>query len=196
MGRKAINVNPESGKRLSEWLNGVGMTQTELAARIGYTQQYISNVVTGKKNMSVDLARCIAEKVPRPFYNANGDILGFENVRPQWLLCLDDHKTVYDEADAVTDRRELVFNSSWTVLDEAARKNGMKILLNHPYQRTPSYIEQLHSQRDKCRYVLEKNGEVVQSFSVVEFIRLTQRLEKYADFLLWDMVKEGGTTNG
>lgn len=194
MGRKPVEINPEMGKRLSEWLDDVKITQSELADRVGYTQQYISNIVTGKKNLSVELARLISEKVPKPFFNVYGAEIGVDHVRPQWLLCLDSAKTDDDWAEEIEDRREFVFNCEWTVLDEAARKHGLKIILNHPYPKTPSYLEQIKSQKKQCKYVIQKDGSAVKEFTVIEFIKLTQQLEKYANYLIWEQT--GGSDNG
>lgn len=72
-------LNPEHGKRLSECLNDKKMSQKELAEKSGYTKQYISYIVTGKKNMSSDSAEIFA------------NIL---EVRKEYLLCRDDFKNV------------------------------------------------------------------------------------------------------
>lgn len=197
MGRKAIAINPQMGKRLTEWLDDVNITQTELAERTGYTQQYISSIVTGKKNMSVEFARLVSERIKKPFYNIYGDEIGTDQVRPQWLLCLDDNKTNEDQANYAQNMREHVFNSEWSVLDCAARKQGMKIVLKHPFPEMPSYIDQLHWQKDRCSYSLLKGNTSIKEFSVHDFISLTQQLEKYAEYLIWSVAAEaGGPNNG
>ncbi|EXG86236.1 putative transcriptional regulator [Clostridium sp. ASBs410] len=71
-------LNPEQGKRLNECLKDIRMAQKELAQKSGYTQQYISNIVVGKKNMSHESAEIFA------------NILC---VRKDYLLCQDDFKT-------------------------------------------------------------------------------------------------------
>ena len=47
MGKKKRILNNESAQRLSDWLSEIDMNQTELADLIGYTQQYISNIIKG-----------------------------------------------------------------------------------------------------------------------------------------------------
>ena len=42
-------LNTECGKRLKECLQEFPMTQNRLAELTGYSQQYISNIVVGKK---------------------------------------------------------------------------------------------------------------------------------------------------
>ena len=84
MGRKKVIINPESGKRLSAWLKEANVTQAELAASLHYTQQHISNIATGQKNLGYDLAEYISENIP----NREG-----EHVRIEYLLGKDDFKT-------------------------------------------------------------------------------------------------------
>lgn len=76
-------LNPEHGKRLNECLNDKRMAQKELAEKSGYTKQYISYIVTGKKNMSLESAEIFS------------NIL---RVRKEYLLCKDNFKTF----DAIT----------------------------------------------------------------------------------------------
>ena len=51
------NLNPECGIRLKQCLLKSRITQKELAERSGYTQQYVSTIVLGKKNLSLEAAR-------------------------------------------------------------------------------------------------------------------------------------------
>lgn len=191
MGRKGVEINPESGKRLSEWLKDIGLTQMELAERVGYTQQYISNVITGKKNMSVQLANEIAAKTYKPGYNVYGEEIGADYVRVQWLLCLDDYKTHEDWADNAENKRDITFNSEWSIMSAAASEHGLKILLKHPFPNPPQYIELIGSQRDSCSFDIQKGERILKSLSVYEFIELTDRLKKYANYLLWELLPEG-----
>lgn len=50
-------LNPECGKRLKQCLEEISMTQSDLADLSGFTQQYISNIVVGKKPMTVKAAK-------------------------------------------------------------------------------------------------------------------------------------------
>ncbi len=54
-------LNKEHGKRLRECLIDAGMTQKELAEKANYTPQFISNVIKGKRNMSLQSAEIFAE---------------------------------------------------------------------------------------------------------------------------------------
>lgn len=72
-------LNTECGKRLKECLQEFPMTQNRLAELTGYSQQYISNIVVGKKPMTVKAAKLFAEHL---------------HVREEYLLDEDDKKTV------------------------------------------------------------------------------------------------------
>ena len=93
MGRKTVEINPEMGKRLSKWLSDIHMTQSELANELGYTQQHISNIITGKKNISVEFAQSVSQRTKKPVYNEDGTLIGYDTVNPQWLLCLSDFRS-------------------------------------------------------------------------------------------------------
>lgn len=79
-------LNPEQGKRLKECLEDEKMTQKELAEKSGYTKQYISNIVVGRKNMSLESAEKMA---------------GILGVRKEYLLCKDSFKTSKCELEFV-----------------------------------------------------------------------------------------------
>lgn len=60
MARKRQQINPESGKRLKKWMDYIGITSQSLCTAINYTPQYISDIVTGKKRLTPDLAILIS----------------------------------------------------------------------------------------------------------------------------------------
>lgn len=74
-------LNPKHGIRLNECINLAGITQKKLAEQSGYTPQYISYIVTGKKNMSLESARIFAKIL---------------KVDEDYLLCKSDHRTFND----------------------------------------------------------------------------------------------------
>lgn len=81
-------LNTECGKRLKQCLEESSMTQIELANLSGFTQQYISNIVVGKKPMTDKAAKLFAKHL---------------NIRREYLLCEDDFKTCEDEENARKD---------------------------------------------------------------------------------------------
>ncbi|MCD8384463.1 MAG: helix-turn-helix domain-containing protein [Clostridiales bacterium] len=105
MGRKRVEINPESGKRLNQWLTANNMTGKQLAERLNYTQQQISKIINGKANLTLDMAKQISE--------LSSDSL-LDRVRVQWLMCQDDFMTGKDIVSATTEnkftKRELIEN--------------------------------------------------------------------------------------
>lgn len=75
-------LNPECGKRLKQCLEEKAKSQAELATDTGFTQQYISNIVVGKKPMTITSAKLFSKAL---------------GVREDYLLCKDDYKTWMDE---------------------------------------------------------------------------------------------------
>ena len=198
MGRKAIDLNPEMGKRLSAWLDEVKMKQLDLANLVGYTQQYISKVVTGKQNMSVDLANAISEKVPKLVYNPSGEVIGIEHVLPQWLLCLTDKKTDCAQTEFEKKKRNYRFEAEWSLLGESARRYGYSIV-QHAVAGLdfPDYDLLLNNQDKRNWFGIERDGNVVLRLSPQEFIALEQKLEKFSDFIIFDLLSNiEGDKNG
>lgn len=119
MGKKQSVIKPESGKRLSDWLSEIGMTQNELSVLIGYTQQYISNIITGKKPMVLPVAEAVAEKTNAgKSMRYNLDI----KIRPAYLLCLDDIRTNEDFERQYIDRQQNINSAALTLLDFALKE--------------------------------------------------------------------------
>ena len=58
------------GETIADVLEERGLTQVELAARTGVTPAYISNVISGKKNISANFAMSLeyALGVPKSFW--------------------------------------------------------------------------------------------------------------------------------
>lgn len=87
MQKTQLNLN--CGERLKQCLKEANLTQAELALTSGYTQQYISNIIVGKKPVTVKAASLFAKVL---------------NVRQEFLLCEDDYKT---EDELWSKRRKL-----------------------------------------------------------------------------------------
>lgn len=96
MGRKRQEINPESGKRLKKWLDSVGLSAKALCEVIGYTPQYISDVITGKKRLTPDLADAISNVTAEFISAKTGKIVTIDyknRVRSNYLLLKDDCMT-------------------------------------------------------------------------------------------------------
>lgn len=118
MSKKRIKLNPASAQRLTDWLHEIDMTQGELAERIHYSQQYISNIVNCKKPMSLQFAQAVADATSQgksEKYNIE------KRIRPEYLLCLDDIKTTEDLQAHFISFTDQSNNASLTMLDHSLR---------------------------------------------------------------------------
>ena len=99
MARPRREINAECGKRLKTLLEETGTTQNKLADLIHISQQTISQIITGKANLTPETARMIIEEFP--------------DYRLNWLLEYDDLKTVNDQI-----MRGITQNQSYEALTE------------------------------------------------------------------------------
>lgn len=72
-------LNKECGKRLKQCLKEQNISQKDLSVKSNYTQQYISSIIVGKRNLSLESARRFSRIL---------------NVREEYLLCEDNFKTI------------------------------------------------------------------------------------------------------
>lgn len=82
MSRKPVEINKVSCERLKTLINGSHYTQKEIAQKLGYTEQHLSLIVTGKRNLTDSACYKLIELFP--------------HVRPQWLKGYDDSHTALD----------------------------------------------------------------------------------------------------
>lgn len=114
---------PEYANRFRKLLNQKKLTFKELAALLYVNPNYLSMIACGKRKMTADMARRIATVLP--------------DVRPQWLLCLDDYMT---EADRT--KETLEFHRTLEDLTE-------ELILAHGYE-----LSVIHS-GDNNVYILQ-----------------------------------------
>ena len=119
MGKKQRILNTEGSQRLSDWLREIDMTQAELAEAIGYTQQYVSNIMQGKRSLTLDFARLVSEKTSQGLSKKYNIEL---RIRPQYLLCMDDIKTTEDFQSQYIHRSQAVSDATLTLLDQSLRE--------------------------------------------------------------------------
>ena len=108
MARKRQQINPESGKRLKKWMDYIGITSQSLCTAINYTPQYISDIVTGKKRLTPDLAILISNISCSFVHKRTGSriTLGVrDRVRAAYLLLEDEFMTEGDRFDSGAENR-------------------------------------------------------------------------------------------
>ena len=189
MPRKPVEVNQECGQRLKLLLKERNITQKDLAARLGYEPQHISNIVRGNRRLNGDIADRITREI-------------FPDVRPEWLLCRDDFKTQAE--------KELAAKAEWETGQEIAR------LYDKAFRLFIDGIEDksgfgLHSQGvdsliGEYIVVTDKTGKAVGAVPAEAFDQMRDELEHYASYLVNLLVKndmvslpvstKGGIENG
>ena len=92
-------INPICGQRVKELIKDCGMQQKNFAKKLGYTPEYISVLVTGKKALPANVAHEIIEKM-------------FPHIRFEWLMGWDDHKTEKDKRMSEQVRKNLWISKS------------------------------------------------------------------------------------
>lgn len=130
MGKKKRILNNESAQRLSDWLSEIDMNQTELADLIHYSQQYISNVINGKRPMSLEFAQRVSN------VTAQGKSQRYDidlKIRPQYLLCMDDIKTTEDFETTYIQKSQNVMDASITLLEEALEEVCLREGMDLPH---------------------------------------------------------------
>ena len=129
MGKKQRILNTEGSKRLADWLKEIDMSQSELAQAVGYTQQYISNIMTGKRPMTLDFAELVSQKT------SQGQSQKYDielRIRPQYLLCMDDIKTTEDFEYQYIHRSQAVSDATLTLLDQSLREVCLREGMDSP----------------------------------------------------------------
>lgn len=186
MSQKTRQINPECGRRLKQLLNKNGMTQQELADRLAYNKQHISNVICGKRSLTLDMAKRIKIEVfPEAFLD--------------WLLGMSDYET-----DAEASKKE------WEETQKA------EIFYDKIFRCFIDGIEDLcgyglHSQGADLLIgdyiaVSDTNGKKVGVITAESFERLRHEIENFASYSLNLLIKTemapfpnsitGGGSNG
>lgn len=172
MPRKPVEVNQECGPRLKLLLKERDITQKDLAARLGYEPQHISNIVRGNRRLTGDIADRITREI-------------FPDVRPEWLLCRDDFKTQAE--------KELAAKAEWEAEQETCRLYDKVFRLFIDGIEDKSGVG-LHSQGvdsliGEYIVVTDKTGKAVGVVPAEAFDKMREELEHYASYLVNLLVK-------
>lgn len=172
MPRKPVEVNQECGQRLKLLLKERDITQKDLAARLGYEPQHISNIVRGNRRLTGDIADRITREI-------------FPDVRPEWLLCRDDFKTQAE--------KELAAKAEWEAEQETCRLYDKAFRLFIDGIEDKSGVG-LHSQGvdsliGEYIVVTDKTGKAVGAVPAEAFDKMREELEHYASYLVNLLVK-------
>ena len=92
-------MTSEFGKRLASLLKARGMTQKQLAQRLGMSEITISRYVTGERQPSAEAVTNIAREL-----GTTGDyLMGTQNAKAAGLLSSDDSDKIKDILDGRND---------------------------------------------------------------------------------------------
>ena len=172
MPRKPVEVNQECGPRLKLLLKERDITQKDLAARLGYEPQHISNIVRGNRRLTGDIADRITREI-------------FPDVRPEWLLCRDEFKTQAE--------KELAAKAECEAEQETCRLSDKVFRLFIDGIEDKSGVG-LHSQGvdsliGEYIVVTDKTGKAVGVVPAEAFDKMREELEHYASYLVNLLVK-------
>lgn len=160
MGRKHKEKNPECSKRLLAWLEEVDAKPSHVAAEINYSQQLVSYVLSGERNMTIEFANAVSQRIRKPIFE-DGVIVGYDRIRPEYLLGID------NEIRTVSD-----FDRQYVLRNDAVN-DACHVMLN-----------------SSLREVCAREGIPVPTLdNIPEVLLLEAQLRDYADSLIWNYVK-------
>ena len=159
MGRTRVEINPESGKRLKEYLVKHRITQAELAERLGYDTKHISNICTGLRRLTPEMA----QRIQREYGNVSAD----------WLLC--NEENIWNESENAEVFYNRIFRCFIDGIEDISgyglHSLGSDILIG-------DYI-----------IVSDKDGKKVGAITEEMFDSFRREIENYASYQLQLLVK-------
>lgn len=174
MSRKKEDIRPECGLRLKSLLASSGITQKEMAKRLGYSEQHISLVIRGKRRLPGEMAERIIKEL-------------FPECRYQWLMCIDDFMTederrehskkIWEENQKLEDFYNKVFRLFIEGIEDI---NGCGISL--------SGIE-TDILGHKAIIVSDAEGKEIGTIPMESFDEMRKSIENYASYLIHCLIK-------
>jgi len=160
-------LNQKVGKRVRECRKKANMTQKSLAAKINITSQHLYNIESGKRTLTVDIAK------------AMGDVL---NVWDRYLLCKSNYRTTDEMLTSLQrekEQRDERTAAIQVVMDENI-KEGVQTFISfiNAVQKNSVRIEQ---QNDKYIIHTLKTG-----WEILEWERLHNSGASTIELAEWD----------
>lgn len=166
------NSNPECGRRLGELIASSGMTREEFAKMLPCNPQHISNIVCGRRNLTLSMAQRIISEI-------------FPEIRLEWLLCIDNFKTPEEKEEYSKDTWE-EHQKVELLHDKAFRLfiDGIEDLCGYG----------LHSQGTDLLIgdyiaVSDSTGEKIGIIPQESFQKLQSEVENYTSYLIQRIIK-------
>ena len=166
---KQIDKSTQSpGERVRLVMKEHHCTQEHLAEQVGCVSNLISMIVTGKRNLSLKMAKKIAKVF---------------NVRPEWLLGLDDFKTVRDRQQSIMQEANLITGATHIIIEYAAETMGYSLEMGGQ-DGTSSGSD------DPICYYLTKEGNTILPISLDEYAHIGIEAIRYIGFLFEGLLRK------
>lgn len=148
MARKRSEVNRIRGENLRKVLKYYGMTQNELAEKIGYTKEHISYIVNGRRNLTPEAAESIVALFP--------------NVNLDWLMGIGGYMNWEEEVNSLANGIGESFDTTAKFricLKRFFEYLGYKIEINCSiFDENSGYFDYYGEDDSPC-YIVSPNGE-------------------------------------
>lgn len=155
-----VEINPECGRRLKQALVSNGITQERFGDACGYTQQYISKLVTGKRQLTREMAEKAHEIMP--------------SVSVKWLMC--DSERAWEENRKTEAAFDRIFQCFISGLEDIS---GYGLGFWNSDFLIGKYV-----------YVTNEKGEKVGVIQEEDFYMLKEEIEGFASYALHRLIKE------
>lgn len=184
MSVRSSSSNPESGKRIKKLLKKNKITQSNFAAQIPISEKHLSQIVTGRRNLTRDIAERIASLFP--------------GVRAEWLLCLDNWET---EAEVQAAQDEIA-NTAWVeteALDAFAGLSGYVFKLNIRNRTETLLIDGESVPVATCSHNawnIYNNGKLVATCTLAELEAISAEIAEFTEFKIKKLCERKRGNNG
>lgn len=168
MSRKKTEINPIRAERVKKLIELEKISQMEFAKEIHQTQQNVSRIINLKTALTEE--------------NAMEIVKHFPEYRIEWLLGYDDYMTDYDWADNIQNKKDLVANGMWGIIENSLNQKGKSLKFVHRKGQYVDSSERLHAD---CYYsvVDKKTGEELKRMTALEMVQFEQKIQEYCDFI-------------
>lgn len=186
MARKKHEINPECGKRLKQWLEFAGISAQTLCKAINYTPQYMSDIVTGKKRLTPELAGIIA-RIPTHYIDSQTgkriaiNIPPEKRVRSEWLLCIDDSMTGLAELENALNESAEISKVLYSLIEMQVKSLGYSIHLVTP-EKSPD--ESGIYPAELCCWELKQDGKIIAKCTIEKMLEIKEEIGHYSSYLI------------
>lgn len=200
MGRKKVEINPIRGERLGKLLKKYGVEQKDFADEMGYSEEHISYIINGKRNLTQDAAEKIVEKFPG---TRIGWLLGYEDfetdILEQGYRAIRPYMEKQKRKKAVsTFFSSLSLSFSPNVPEQSLLNlSADKLISKFKDGDIQKVLEEYESlMQSRSAYIIEKDGEIWGYCSNEEMETLFEEVFDFAEFALLKLCNREEQRNG